>query len=266
MAGLGSYAYNRLGWRTAVTISDTFSLFNWDETAGFTAEFCSLGGRVLKRISIPNGTTDYSASIAKVPRRGIDGFMFATEADVVVAVGKAFPDVRHDASRRMVVGTIAMIGGGITKLGKGARGLVTAGSFYGRYPKYLAQYRKTFPTIAPAIAGGPFDLTYYGAMTATLQGLAAVHGDLSRGGVAFRTTLGHVVLDAPNGHFTLDRRHRASGTNLVLALQWPTQKLRVIRTIDSVETTYGGYFRPTDPPPSETTPACVKRTPPPWAR
>ena len=52
MAGLGSYAYKQLGWRTAVTISDTFDLFNWDEAAGFTAEFCSLGGKLAKRISI----------------------------------------------------------------------------------------------------------------------------------------------------------------------------------------------------------------------
>ena len=30
--------------------------------------------------------------------------------------------------------------------------------------------------------------------------------------------------------------------------------------------TFGGYFTAKDPPPSKTTPACVKRTPPPWAR
>ena len=159
-----------------------------------------------------------------------------------------------------------MIGGPIGKLGKGARGLVTGGPFYGRYPKYVMRYRRTFPKTAPKQAGGPLDLYYYGAMRATLQGLAAVHGDLSGGGAALRTALGRLVLDAPNGRFRLDSRHRASGPNLVLALQWPTQRLRVIRTIPDVETTYGGYFKPSDPPPSKTTPACVKRTPPPWAR
>jgi branched-chain amino acid transport system substrate-binding protein len=266
MAGLGSYAYNQLGWRTAVTISDTFDLFNWDQTAGFTAEFCSLGGQIAKRISIPNGTTDYSGSIAKVPHEGVDGFMFATTPDVVLALGQTLPGVRRDASRRMVLGTMSMLDSRIGKLGKGARGLVTGGPFYGRFPKYIARYRRTFPKTAPGLAGGPFDLFYYGAMKATLHGLAAVHGDLSGGGAAFRTALGQVVLDAPNGRFSLDRRHRASGTNLVLALQWPTQQLRVIRKIDNAETTYGGYFRPTDPPPSRTTPTCVKRTPPPWAR
>ena len=38
-------------------------------------------------ISIPNGTTDYSGSIAQVPRKGVDGFMVATTTDVVLALG-----------------------------------------------------------------------------------------------------------------------------------------------------------------------------------
>ena len=51
MAGLGTYAYRTLGWRTVVTVADEADpLFNWAQTAGFDAEFCSLGGAVVKRI------------------------------------------------------------------------------------------------------------------------------------------------------------------------------------------------------------------------
>ena len=49
MAGLGSYAYRTLGWRTVVTVaSEADPLFNWAQTAGFDAEFCSLGGVVVE--------------------------------------------------------------------------------------------------------------------------------------------------------------------------------------------------------------------------
>jgi hypothetical protein len=36
--------------------------------------------------------------------------------------------------------------------------------------------------------------------------------------------------------------------------------------MNDVETTFGGYFRLDSPPPSITTPACFKRTPPRWGR
>jgi branched-chain amino acid transport system substrate-binding protein len=265
MAGLGSYAYHRLGWRNVVTISDTQDLFNWAQSAGFAAEFCSLGGTIARRISIPAGTSDFSAVIAQIPR-GVDGFMVAGPTDAVLALARVFPDVRRHAGRRLVLGTIAILDSRVARLGAGTRGLVTGGIFYGHFSKYLATYRKAFPHIAVGIAGGPFDLFYYDAMAATVRGLEAVRGDLSDGGKAFQSALGRVELDAPNGHFKPDRRHQATGTNLVLALRWPALDFRIVRTIDDVEPTYGGYFGPASPPPSDTSPPCKHGNPPPWAR
>ena len=48
-AGLGTYAYRTLGWRTAVVVGNDFS-YPYDEAAGFIAEFCSLGGKVVGRV------------------------------------------------------------------------------------------------------------------------------------------------------------------------------------------------------------------------
>ena len=47
-AGLGAYAYHTLGWRTAVTLGEDDPL-GWSLTSGFVAEFCSLGGKIVKR-------------------------------------------------------------------------------------------------------------------------------------------------------------------------------------------------------------------------
>ena len=99
-------------------------------------------------------------------------------------------------------------------------------------------------------------------MAATLQALDEVHGDLSGGEKRFMAALAKVTLDAPNGRISLDSKHLGIGPNYVWQLQGPKLKPVVIRTIPRVDASFGGYFKPTDPPPSETTPACVKRTPP----
>jgi len=267
-AGLGAYAYRRLGWRRAVTVTGPFGVFDWAETAGFIAEFCSLGGKITKRITIEPATTDYSAVVAQVPRSGVDGLMVASTTDTVLALARALPEFRRQAARKILVGTEAMLGSNpsVTRLGAGARGLLTGGIFYGNFAKYVAAYRRAFPHAAPALAGGAFDLFYYDALAATLQALRAVHGDLSHGEARFMAALAHVDLKAPNGRFRPDPRHQAAGPNYLLALQWPKLTFRVVRTIPDVEPSFGGYFSSHEPPPSGSTPACVKRTPPVWAR
>jgi branched-chain amino acid transport system substrate-binding protein len=266
MAGLGSYAYHQLGWRRAVAVTDSTNIFEWAQTAGFEAEFCSLGGTIAKRVSVPPATSDYSAVVARVPRSGVDGVFVASSTDTVLALARAFPALGREAGRRLIVGTIAMLDSRIGQLGPGAGGLATGGIFYGNFERYVAAYRKAFPRTGAGVAGGPFDLFYYDAMAATLAALEAAHGDLSGGERRFMAALAKVELKAPNGHFKPDPSHQATGTNLVLQLQWPAQTLRVARTITNVEPTFGGYFGPNDPPPSETTPACKHGNPPPWAR
>ena len=59
MAGVGAYAYHTLGWRTAATVAMS-DAFDWAQAAGFDAEFCSLGGTIVKRIWISPGTQDFS--------------------------------------------------------------------------------------------------------------------------------------------------------------------------------------------------------------
>jgi branched-chain amino acid transport system substrate-binding protein len=66
MAGLGSYAYRELGWRTAAFVGDAGS-FGYAQAAGFAAEFCALGGRVLARIFPPAETPDLTPFAARVP-------------------------------------------------------------------------------------------------------------------------------------------------------------------------------------------------------
>jgi branched-chain amino acid transport system substrate-binding protein len=61
-AGLGSYAYHELGWRKAAVVNEDYG-FGWAQAGGFVAEFCSLGGTVV-RASPRLGTADLGPTIA----------------------------------------------------------------------------------------------------------------------------------------------------------------------------------------------------------
>ena len=77
-AGLGDYAYNELGWKTAAIIGDDYS-FPYTSLAGFVAEFCAVGGKVTKRIWPPLGEKDYSSFISQIPD-DVDGIYSASAA------------------------------------------------------------------------------------------------------------------------------------------------------------------------------------------
>jgi YVTN family beta-propeller protein len=266
MAGLGAYAYKTLGWRTAVVVADEqFNPFSWSQSAGFVAEFCSLGGKIVKRIWIPPGTTDFSGVVAQIPTRGVGGLMVASGEPAVIALAHSRSGLDGDPKRRMIIGQEAQ-GPGLAPLGARISDLVTGGptgtSLGG---SYLDDFRKVFPRLGKTFAGGVFDLSEYADVEATLRALTAVHADLSDGERRFMAALGKVELDLPNGRLTLDADHQAIAPNYILQFESPFQQ-RVIRTVPAVERTFNGYFTTHDPPPNTTTPACVKRTPPPWAR
>ena len=67
-AGLGTYAYRDLGWRSASLVAAT-QTSGWAGAAAFTAEFCALGGRVVSTSyrSIYTGTPNVAAR-ALAPR------------------------------------------------------------------------------------------------------------------------------------------------------------------------------------------------------
>ena len=271
MAGLGGYAFHELGWRRVVTITAEPDLFDWGETAGFLAEFCSLGGRVAKRISIPPGTTDYSPVIAQVPAKGVDGFFFVGaggEGNVgAVALARAYPGLRGNISRKLILGVADATP--LRRLRQRVIGLVSSersgpGVAPGR--PYARTLHRTFPTLDPAFID-VFDADYYIAMKATLQALAAANGRLGDGERRFAAALARVQLDTPLAHVRLDSLHRAITPIYLYQVQKADfSDQRLIRTVPNVDASFGGYFTRHEPPPSTTSPVCEKRSPPAWAR
>jgi branched-chain amino acid transport system substrate-binding protein len=273
-AGLGAYAYNHLGWRHAVIIDDSHSArFTVAQSAAFVAEFCSLGGTIAKRIWIPFDATDLSATVGAVPRSGVDGFFLSTYGTEVQALAGGYPALRgKNVSHRIVLSSAnRYVVPGLVKMWRRATGLVysAAGGGPGIAPgsKYLTGFKKAFPNIPASLyGGGVFDLGYYNGAAAAVEALVRVHGDLSGGQRRFRAALSRVSIAGPSGRVMLDAHRQAVAPTYLYRLEGPKLTPHLIRTIPRVEPTFGGYFKATDPPPSRTTPACIKRTPPPWAR
>lgn len=255
-AGLGTYAYRTLGWRTAVVVGNDYSA-PYDEAAGFIAEFCSLGGQVVRRV--------WAQATPPTVRTRADGYFVNVFVPQLLAGAVGALPVKGALAHNVLLGSATISYAGRV-LGRRATGIVGAsaspsGSSDPAWTGFLANYAMAFPKIP--FAG--FAHFYFNTLEPALRGLEAVGGDLSDGGRRYRTALAGLEVDLPTGHVRLDGHRQAVGPNYLVQVG-PRGALRTIRTVDPVDDSYGGRFGPGRPLPSRTSPKCVRGNPPPWAR
>ncbi|HEU0246784.1 MAG TPA: ABC transporter substrate-binding protein [Gaiellaceae bacterium] len=272
MAGMGDYAYNDLGWRRVVTIGDADG-FSYSQAAGFTAEFCSLGGRIAKQIWVPPLASDLSQYLDAVPAGGIDGFLLLGLPPTIVFFAEELPQLAGKLGGRVIGGILISQPSAMEALGRRLDGVVAGGPdpFLRRtakWQKYLSEFDQAFPDLK-GFGIPPFAHSYHNAMQAVLEALEAVDGDLSGDQRRFQAALAEVELDAPTGNLKLDARRQAIGPNYNDQIYVDKQgrvTWRPLRTIENVEQTFNGYFSPDDQLLGPDTIPCKKGNPPPWAR
>jgi branched-chain amino acid transport system substrate-binding protein len=268
-AGLGSYAYRSLGWRTAAVVSDDIAT-TWDRVAGFVAEFCALGGRVVSRTWLPSGPPIPAALARKIP--AADG--------VALVIGNPFIDWsafvrvyahRHaPAARHLVFGPETVI----LRERRAAAARLAPGVVAADFAPYASRNRvwlrlqrgfaRRFPGL-PALtspAEFPLGIASYDAMEATLEAL-----EFGRGR-QLRAALASLELQTPTGPIRLDKRRQAVAPNYLTRIDRRAggrPVARVVRTVSGVEETFNGYFTPSTAPPSHTSPECRRAAPPRWA-
>jgi branched-chain amino acid transport system substrate-binding protein len=260
VAGLGGYAYRQLGWRKAAVVADDVP-FAWGQAAGFVAEFCALGGRIVDRVWIPLFTSP-AAAAAKVPR-SVDGiYLGPAGVSLMSAFLKRYSSLGHDLSRQLVSSAGLFADPRVIPL---AKGVVVGGSpaVQPTQPEraYMGAWAKAFPTIPENGALTALSLAYDVGVEGALEALTRAHGTTGR---PFLAALTGLQLDSPLGRIRLDRDRQAIAPNYLSRVTGGG--IRTVRVVPDVEQTFGGYFTAAGPPPSETSPRCVKRTPPPWAR
>jgi branched-chain amino acid transport system substrate-binding protein len=266
-AGLGSYAYRELGWRTAATVADD-TPYGWGSVAGFVAEFCALGGRIVDREWIRLGA-DPATSVRRIPRSA-EGVYLGAALSPMQGFVRRYSALHHDLARRLLANEVLLRDPQIAAL---VPGLVAAGSLppqpTAAKQAYIAAFANAFPTIPPASALAPLATPFRDGVEAALQALERVDGDLSRGGRRFRDALARLRIDTPAGQIQLDANRHAIAPNYLSRVTTGAQgkpAITTVKVVPNVEQTFGGYFQPSDPPPSRTSPACRQGNPPPWAR
>jgi branched-chain amino acid transport system substrate-binding protein len=279
-AGLGDVLYNKAGWKTAVVIADDYG-FGWTSAAGFIAEFCAVGGKVVQRVFPPLNTTDYSSFIAQLPNPDqVDGYFWVVGGTGTQASLEAFVNAKGDLNGKQHAGNLFFNPGLATALGPGIAGAYVGGfaSFAGdvqtpEIKAYAASADAAWDTLAGALTGnepGPpstaltfgFAYGYYLAGTALIQGLNAVNGDLSDNHKALNDALAKMTLKGPFGTVTLDKNRQAIVDTTVQQLVLDGDKVvnKTVALIKGVDQTFGGTFSETTPPPGRDAPGCETRT------
>jgi branched-chain amino acid transport system substrate-binding protein len=264
VAGAGTYAYRDLGWRTAVIVGDD-APFSWQQAAGFVAEFCALCGRIVDRTWITMGT-DPAALVPKVTNSA-DGVFLAPTFSPMLDLLKGYAASHADVSRRLVSSAVLLYDPTVLPV---ATGVVAAGPLpFAPTPAitaYVRAFTRAFPTIPATAAIGPITVPYRDGVEALLGALEQARGET---GKSLLDELARTRLDSASGQIRLDRNRQAVGPTYlsrVVTDSKRNRRIETLRVVSNVEQTFGGYFKPGDPPPSRTSPACRKANPPAWAR
>ena len=264
-AGLGAYAFHALGWRTAVTIGEGDPQ-GYAQTAGFIAEFCSLGGTVVRRFWGTALTKDWSSVVRQIPR-GVDGVALMTALASTKSFFATYGKLHADVRRRVVMGAEPIVVDG----DRPPAGVMVAGPPFSwndpAWREYLTAVHTAFPRYAGGV-GQPADVDDYDAVELALDALARGHGDMSHGEKRFMEALTSVRLRSPAGVIRVDQHHHAVVPDFLSRVEHDPNggfQLRTVRTVRNVESTFGGYFTPTSPRDSRTQPVCRKGHVPAWA-
>jgi branched-chain amino acid transport system substrate-binding protein len=267
-AGLGEIVYKRLGWRRAAIIMDDYS-FGWTSSAGIIADFCAIGGQIVKRVFPPLNTTDYAPYIRQLPRPGtVDGYFWVVGGTGTGASLKAFEQAYGRLDPKQHAGNLFFAFLGADKevapkvVGAYLGGFGTAPGLKTRQARaYEAVIKRWYPDL-PAADG--FVYNYYNAAWALIIGLNRSNGAV---GAALQRAMpralksGYEVSDG--GQVRLDSRRQA------IQDQYPLQIVRnpdgsigpvVVGYVPNVDQSFGGLFRPSSPPPGRAQPRCVKKS------
>ena len=271
-AGLGDYAYNELGWKTAAIIGDDYS-FPYTSLAGFAAEFCAVGGQLTKRIWPPLGEKDYSSFISQIPD-DVDGIYYGIGGAGLVSFMKQYQEQKGKINPKKTMGNVFFDDPLVLKeVSNAVTGAYTAGptaadSNDPKVKEYLADLKAAYGDEIAGLGPSVFVYNYYTAMWALLKGLESVNGDISDQSKLQEALVG-VTLDAPWGEIKLDDNRNGVADNFVKEIVPDTNgdkvpDVKTIVRVPGVEQTFGGTFTADTPPPDRTNPKCEKGNQPAW--
>jgi branched-chain amino acid transport system substrate-binding protein len=273
-AGLATYAYRALGWRTAATVAEQ-TPNGWGATTAFAAEFCALGGQV-RRIWTP--AFGAGGPLLRSVPPAVDGVMvlahygYGSPAAFISSYLTRHPDAPRSLLLSVWLYPPAELPG-YASLWPRLRGVVarisgvpdpsSAGEV-----AYRKAFASAFPGLPPSVAGNLLVLPYYNAVEAVVQALAQTHGQTGRDRARLRSALAALRLATPGGPIRLDRNRQAIASATLVRFDSRAPggaSFHPVRRIPGVDETLGGLLAASDSPgPARND--CQRAPPPPWAR
>ena len=254
-AGLGDYAYNDLGWKTAAIIGDDYS-FPYTSLAGFVAEFCAIGGKVTKRIWPPLGEKDYSSYISQIPD-DVDGIYVGIGGAGLISSSSSTRSRRAGSTPRRCMGNVFWDDPLVLKeVGKSLVGGATAGDDRGGLQRPGGQEvhrRPRRPPTArrsPALGPSVFTYGYYTGLAGADQGPRGRQWRRLGPEASSRRRWPDVTLsgdEAPWGDVKLDENRKAIADIFVKKIVKDANgdgvpDVQTFRRIPEVDQTFDGVF------------------------
>jgi branched-chain amino acid transport system substrate-binding protein len=260
VAGLATYAYRELGWRKVAVAAEDW-VAGWGAETAFVREFCSLGGRITRRVALAPGGPPNDP--ARVPR-DVDGV-------AVLASGNAVtPEylralARRVGARRLVLGPeitgdADLLRGAGTTL-RGVVGSAYAPPFASSRDvrSYLRDYTRVNPGASASEPLTPLVVGYRNAVEAVLRAFEHAHGELSDDRRELRAALGRLRTRLLGVPVRMDAHGQAVVSATLVRLGAST----AVQTVRGVDQSIGGLV-PVDYVPGEGGQACRRAPPPRW--
>lgn len=264
-AGLGDYAFNKLGWKTAGVISDDYS-FAWTSTAGMIADFCAAGGQIdqANRFYPPLNETSYDQWAQKMLGAKVDGFFVGVGGKGLTALLSAYKAQGGKIDGKKFAGNVFW-GDPIQfkELGTDIGGAVFGGPTYGDSKQAAAlAFNKRVEKVYPSLKGqeaSVFLYNYYNAAWGLINALKVTKGDIS--GAKLWPALSKTTVHAAYGDVTLDKNRNGIADNYVAQVydNGGTLAVKTILRIPKVDQTFGGVFDGSTSP-GRDFPGCSKRS------
>jgi ABC-type branched-subunit amino acid transport system substrate-binding protein len=262
VAGLATYAYRKLGWRRIAIASEDW-VAGWGAETAFVREFCSLGGRVVRRVPLAPGGP--SNDPARVPR-DVDGVAVLASRNAVT------PEYLRGLARRVGAPTRRLVLGPeisgdadlLRETGASLRGVVGASYVPPDSPavrSYVRSYGQANRGAPAAEALSPLVVSYRNAVEAVLQAFEHAHGDLSNDRRELRGALARLQTRLLGVAVRMDAHRQAVvGATLVRL-----GDAKTVQSVPGVDQSIGGLV-PGRYVPTDAGQACRRAEPPRWAR
>jgi branched-chain amino acid transport system substrate-binding protein len=265
-AGLGTYAYRDLGWRTAAVVGEDYA-YPYGEAAGFIGEFCALGGKVVKRVWMPSGPPSYAPYVAQIPK-DVDGYFVSVAFGNFTKLVQSWPTLPAKLGGTVLTGQLDISETEYRELGDRLIGVSAVGPLTDpNVEAAVGELLRAFPKAGfeQSIGQLAYGLLVTQQVEILLQALEAVDGDPGDDQERLRDAL-HRLAFRPRtfgGAVRVDSRgqHVIEGLQLFRVEKDEDGKLMPteFRRVASVDQTFGGLFGPQTPPFGRTSPPCVKR-------